>query len=178
MNTYIALLRGINISGKNLIKMADLKKSLDATEIAPVVTYIQSGNLIFKSKIDDHQLLSDLISANIKTSFKLDVPTLVLNRPTLQDIAIVNPFANYESKLQYFTFLFEEPSSEKVALFEAQDHGDELYQINEKVIYFYPAKGYGKAKLNNNLFEQKLKVSATTRNLKTVEALLSLSQEN
>jgi len=80
MNTYLALLRGVNVGGKGMIKMAELRDALAARGLSEVKTYIQSGNVIFSSGIRDTDELAGLIKSTIRKSFRLDVDVAVFTR--------------------------------------------------------------------------------------------------
>ena len=77
MNRYIALLRGINISRKNKIAMSELKEGFIKLHFTDISTYLNSGNVIFSSDIDDKNILSDNIKSMIKDRFDLDIPILL-----------------------------------------------------------------------------------------------------
>ncbi len=182
MKTYIALLRGINVSGQKKIKMADLKTMLEGIGFRSVTTYIQSGNVVFESNEENTNILSDLIKKGIEERFGFDVPVLVLTYKILASIYQDNPFSKriekeeIEEKKMYFTLLSTPPDPDAIAELTAKDYKAEEFVITKSVVYFYAANGYGRTKLNNNFFEKKLKCSATTRNLKTVTKLLELSK--
>lgn len=89
MKRYIALLRGINISGKNKISMPELKKRFEELDFAEVATYLNSGNVIFSSTINDKKMLSDKIESMIKDSFDLDIPVFIILQEELE-IALSN----------------------------------------------------------------------------------------
>ncbi len=179
MQTYICLLRGINVSGQKKIKMAELKVSLEKRHLKDVVTYIQSGNIVFKSDNNSVIDLEHRIHEAILKDFGFDVPTLI---KTPQEILVayeMNPFAKDSSKdpkLFYVVFLKEKPLAEHIAHLKTYDYSPEAYFLDEKIVYFYAANGAGKAKMSNNFFENKLKVQATTRNWKTIYKLIELSQ--
>ncbi len=181
MKTYIALLRGINVSGQKSIKMAVLKTMFENIGFSSVTTYIQSGNIVFKSNQTDTVTLSGVIKKEIAKHFGFDVPVLVLTPETLTAIYNNNPFAErieknvIEDKKMYFTLLSSAPDTTLTTELSSYASKEEAFVITDKVVYFYAANGYGKTKLNNNFFEKKLKCSATTRNLKTVIKLLELS---
>lgn len=86
MKRYVALLRGINISGKNKISMPELKKRFEELGFAEVNTYLNSGNVIFSSDIDDENILSDEIASMIKDRFQLDIPIFIVLQETLKDL--------------------------------------------------------------------------------------------
>lgn len=180
MKTYIALLRGINVSGQKKIKMADLKVSLEKLNFKDVVTYIQSGNIVFKSEINS--TITDLekqIHDTILKDFAFEVPTLVKTHQEVRDAFENNPFekdVTNNPKLFYVVFLKNKPQPENVAHLKTYDYSPEAYILKDKIIYFYAANGAGNAKMSNNFFENKLKVQATTRNWRTTHKLVELSQ--
>ena len=86
MKRYIALLRGINISGKNKIAMSELKKGCTELGFAEVATYLNSGNVIFSSTVDDKNNLSDKIKTMIKDRFGLDIPVFIVLQEEVQEL--------------------------------------------------------------------------------------------
>lgn len=86
MKRYVALLRGINISGKNKVPMAELKKGFEKLAFEEVKTYLNSGNVIFSSDEDDTKKLTKQIQEMIKNQFELDIPVFVISRDALEEI--------------------------------------------------------------------------------------------
>ena len=86
MGSYIALLRGINISGKNKVPMAELKKTFEELGFRAVKTYLNSGNVVFLSAKDSIGNLTSRIEAGIKEQFGLDIPVFVISKEDLEDI--------------------------------------------------------------------------------------------
>lgn len=178
MQIYIAFLRGINVSGQKLIKMAELRKSLENEGFVNVATYIQSGNLCFQHNTADSDLLEDKISARIKKEFGFQVPVMVKTVEDLEAIINDNPFSRlYEKNKLYFTLLYHLPNTESIQDFEKEEYINEKFKVGNKVVYLLCEKGYGKAKLNNNLIERKLGVEATTRNLNTLLKMVRIGSE-
>jgi len=176
---YIVLLRGINVSGKNKLKMADLRAMLEAMNFANVQTYIQSGNIILETEEMPNTELAERIKAQIKTTFDYDVPTLALRVGEWREIFQNNPFLqkrNEDIKALYVTILAELPNNELVNTVKDFQHKADEFQIIGKNIYIFCPDGYGRTKLTNNFFERKLKVAATTRNWKTMTKLMELSE--
>nr|WP_299072699.1 DUF1697 domain-containing protein [uncultured Allomuricauda sp.] len=175
MKTYIALLRGINVSGQKKIKMTDLKLTLEKKDLKNVRTYIQSGNIVFDSEMFEINLLQDLVHDAIMEDFGFDVPTLITEGRKLEKILEENPFKNeVEENRLYFVLLKEVPSQNLVEEFNTLSFVNEDFHVSESCVYLCCKKGYGNAKLNNNLIERKLKVQATTRNLKTMQKLTEM----
>jgi len=178
MKTYIALLRGINVSGQKKIKMADLKLLFENLSFKNVRTYIQSGNVIFDSSKSNTSELASLIQSGIQKDYGFEVPILVVNSAYINDVVKNNPWNKDKNTDQmYFTFLHEVPSEENVEVIRKISFPAEEFVIDKDVIYFYSANGYGRAKMNNNYFENKLKVKATTRNWKTLNKIIAITNE-
>lgn len=181
MTTYIALLRGINVSGKNSIKMADLKELLQLQGYTDVLTYIQSGNIIFKSNKIKVKELETQISTAINKKYGYHVNVLIITKEELQTIFNSNPFLKNEAheiaKL-HVTLLNTEPDLTQLQKIETLvKSSDDEFIIMGKCVFLHCPNGYGKTKLNNSLFERKLKSPATTRNWKTITKLIELSNE-
>ncbi len=177
MPKYIALLRGINVSGKNIIKMNDLVVHLSGLDFKNIRTYIQSGNLIFQSDLMDENLLEMAIHEKILAIYGFNVPVLVKDAQAWGKVHENNPFIinrNEDINKLHVTFLSNKPNKELIdKLLDYKDITDELI-IEGDIIYLCCHQGYGTTKLNNTFFENKLKVQATTRNWKTVIKLTEL----
>jgi len=178
MSVYIAILRGINVSGQKMIKMAELRVHLAEIKLTNIQTYIQSGNIVFESEGMSSSDLEIAIQNKIKEKYGFDVPVLVKTPDELKDAVKRNPFIKEiedDPKKVYITFLAHTPELTKVEALKVVDYSPEKYVIVGKVVYIFPPNGYGNAKMNNNFFEKKLKVVATTRNWKTVNVLIEMS---
>lgn len=175
MQVYISVLRGINVSGKNILKMDALREMYEKLGFSSVSTYVQSGNVVFKSSETDPQILATQISTQIKTTVGLDVPVLVLSVENLTKTIQENPFLNDTEKDPAFfhvTFLAEKPTEFNSQNFTEKKSPTEAFHYVDTRFYIYCPLGYGQTKLTNNFIEAKLKVTATTRNWKTTNALL------
>jgi len=110
MKTYIALLRGINVSGQKKIKMADLRAYLEELDFQNIRTYIQSGNIVFDSVSTSTRLLENQIKAKIKQKYGFEVPTMVKVPADFKNAIAYNPYQsdkNKDPKRVYLTFLAE-----------------------------------------------------------------------
>ncbi len=171
------MLRGINVSGQKKIKMDELRKYMGEMNFYDVQTYIQSGNIVFSSE-ETKEGLPGSIESNIKRHFGFAVPAVVKTPSDFVHVLLNCPFLKDNSKdlgKVYITFLSREPDASCIEALAETDYSPEDYIIDGAIIFVYAANGYGKAKLNNNFFENKLKVSATTRNWKTVEKLAEMA---
>jgi uncharacterized protein (DUF1697 family) len=172
------MLRGINVSGQKLIKMNALKNLYESLGFEEIDTYVQSGNVVFKSVERDTALLALVLSDKIKEVYGFDVDVIVKTMDEYQLIVDQNPLVNDSDKdlsSMYVTFLSSIPEKVDLKALESKRQGDEVVEFFNEVIYLYCPGGYGKTKLTNNFFESKLKVVATTRNWKTVSALLEIA---
>jgi len=178
MKKFIALLRGINVSGQKKIKMSDLKLLIEDIGFHDVETYIQSGNVIFTSKERWNEKLKSKISSGIKRKFGFDVQIIILTPKEIESTIKNNPFIKKKKEIEklYVTFLSDTPTKENVQKLNSTDYSPEEYLIDGNLIYLFLPNGAGKAKLSNNLFEHKLKVTGTTRNWKTITALSELAR--
>jgi uncharacterized protein (DUF1697 family) len=176
MRKYIALLRGINISGQKIIKMADLRSYLTDIGLKNVQTYIQSGNIIFESN-DSIKNLTQLIIDTIEKHYGFYVPTFILSPEQLQDAVNNNSYPNAEGNRLYLTFLSEEANLTGMEAIEEKLHETEYLSLIDNIIYFHCPNGAARSKITNNLIEKKLEVRATTRNWRTCNKLLALTTQ-
>lgn len=179
MNRYIVLLRGINVGGHKKMKMADLRQMLEKSKFEDVETYIQSGNIVLKSSEGDNNKVAQKIKGGIADTFGFDVPTLVKNHDELKSIFDKNPFtkpSDIENKQVYFALLKDVPQPEFVEEFRKNNFLKEKFQLTDTCVYLnYFVKAH-EAKISNNFIERKLKVSATTRNYRTMAKLLEMAE--
>lgn len=177
---YIALLRGINVSGQKLIKMEALRKSLEALPFTNVSTYIQSGNILFESPSTDISELQRSIHEMIKADFGFDVPIVIVTLEELNEVVAKNPYSDRvlnDSAQPYVSFLSEVPSREAVKMLKEIDFGNDEFTDHKRWLYIL-YESAGRTKLSNAVIERKLKVTSTARNWKTINQLLALSRSS
>ena len=175
MKTYISILRGINVSGKNSIKMDALKSLYETIGLKDVKTYIQSGNVVFRSEEQNTNNLESTIREQINSKFGYDVKVLVLSPEELEEIIDSVPFTDRNISKLHVTFLSSIPTTPPVDKIMDKKSDTELVYIVNKAVYLYCPDGYGKTKLSNSFLEKQLKVTATTRNWKTANKLLEMA---
>lgn len=175
MNTYISILRGINVSSQKKIIMTDLVKLYEDLGFKDVSTYIQSGNVIFKTphKTTDSKL-AKLIESKISEKYGFEVPVIIRTADALKRIIDKNPYVNEPEDSLYITFLSGTPNANNLEKLNDVSFLPDVFEISDKEIYLSVAS-YGNTKLSNNFFENKLKVTATTRNWNTVNKLLAMA---
>ena len=178
MKTYISMLRGINVTGHNMINMADLKKLYESVRLNNARTYVQSGNVLFESNLKDDSKISGMIESQIKKAFGFEVSVFIRSADDFKRIIDTNLFLNKKnidtSKL-YVSFWRGSPPADLLNTIEVPAGITDEFIIGEGEIFLYCPGGYGNTKLSNNFFERKLKIPATTRNWNTVNALYSLA---
>jgi len=177
MNKYILFLRAVNVSGKNIIKMTDLKEKLSSVGFEQIKTYIQSGNICLESKLDLSQVLKQVKSL-IKKEFGHDIDVFVLTVNEIQQSLDNNPFSKELPPNKVFvTFMDRIPEKNLIEDFKSLKLQPEEFHVTEKLFYFYLPDGMANSKLNNNLIEKKLKVKSTGRNLNTINKILNLIKQ-
>jgi len=175
---YIALLRGINVSGQKSIKMADLTKLCDSLEFKNISTYLQSGNIIFEYETTDSSIIADNIKRAMRKKYGFDVDVIVRTAHELEKIISGNPLiqkSNIDAYKLHITFLLSHPQDQNSSTIEMAKEDNEFFIIKDREVYLYCPNGYGRTKLNNQAIEKKLKTPATTRNWKTAHTLLEIA---
>ncbi len=176
--TYISLLRGINVSGQNSIRMRELKALYEKMGFSQVYTYLQSGNLTFRYKTSSPCDLEGKITGAIRQAFGYEIPVLMLTAEKLGRIIKQNPLVSLPGINRSFlhvTFLATPPVTPYHQAIEQQKADGEAIAFSDEAVYLYCPHGYGKTRLTNNFLESRLKVMATTRNWNTVEQLMTLA---
>ncbi len=179
METFVVLLRGINVSGANKIKMADLKKLLTKSGFEDPETYIQSGNILLSSDIDEDGI-SEKIKNAIQEEYGYDITVKSFTRGHFQSILDNNPLPDeHDDELKKFhvTLLAEKPSEEAKEKIKARKKESEIIVFKDNQVYLYCPEGYGRTKLSNNDIERITKSAATTRNWKTMLQLKKMLED-
>ncbi len=174
MTLYIALLRGINVGGHKVIKMADLKRVFESIGLKQVKTYIQSGNIVFESE-EGINFLKDRIQSEIKKEFDFDVPVMLRTHDEFINIIKQCPYEVHsllEGESVHIAFLANVLSEEESSqLLTFKSELEDCY-IDEKVVYLFFKNSIRNSKLMNQF--QKLHTPATVRNWRTVNKLKAI----
>jgi uncharacterized protein (DUF1697 family) len=175
--TTVAFLRGINVSGHRKVSMADLRTLFAALGAEDVQTYLQSGNVVFKSPAASRAQLIHAIEKQIRNELGIDVTVLLRTKAQLAKIFAGNPFTNSgaEPAKLHVTLLADKPERARVRELDQRRGEPDEFRVVGQEIYLHCPNGYGRTKLNNAYFEQHLGVAATTRNWKTVTKLAELA---
>jgi uncharacterized protein (DUF1697 family) len=176
MPRYVALLRGINVGGGNMMKMDDLKGVFAELGFENVVSYINSGNLAFDAKKMSESKLVENIEKAVEVRFGRHVHVMIRSRDDIKSVLAANPFHGaYEShKEMHVLFLKEPMPAEKEELLQQSALPGERYQVAGREIYNLLPHGVAGSLLTKGFFEKKPVVPYTGRNWRTVEKLAEL----
>jgi uncharacterized protein (DUF1697 family) len=180
MTTHLALLRGINVSGHNMMKMEILKTTLENVGFQNVLTYIQSGNVFVDTDEENAAAVGFKIKQEIFKAFGHEVPVVVIGKKDLEKCFANNPFLkakDIDIKKVYVAFVSIALRSDHINdLKMSQVKPDEAH-IDENRIYIKYDVGAGKTRFDQKYIEKKLNLTATIRNWNTVTQLLKLYEE-
>jgi len=179
MITYVALLRGINVNGQKIIKMNQLKNIFEDTQFKNVKTYIQSGNVIFDTIQEETTSISERIQNSLKETLGFEVTVIVRSISELEQIIKVNPFRIeelLENEKIHITLLDQKPTAASIDILKAAKSNKDEIQVLNREVYILCRNGYAKTIYSNSTIEKRLKVVATTRNLDTINKIMSISR--
>lgn len=176
MNTYVALFRGINVGGNNLLPMKELVAALESIGARKVRTYIQSGNAVCESAEKNPARLSTQLSTEVARRCGFEPQVHVLTLDALAKAIAENPFpeAVIAPSSLHLGFLFSSPKSPDLEKLAALKKDSERFLLAESVFYLHAPEGVGRSKLAANS-EKLLGVPMTARNWKTVCKLMEMA---
>ena len=180
MTTHLALLRGINVSGHNMMKMEALKTTLEAIGFQNVQTYIQSGNVFVDTEEENPAAVGFKIKQEIFKAFGHEVPVVVIGKSDLEACLKNNPFlkeADLDIKKLYVAFVSTSLRSDSINDLKMSQVKPDEASIDANRVYIKYAVGAGKTRFDQKYIEKKLNVTATIRNWNTVTQLLKLYEE-
>jgi uncharacterized protein (DUF1697 family) len=168
---YAAFLRGINVGGQKIVRMAELRERCLADGLVDVETYIQSGNIVFSCEGGGKGGPAARISALIRDAWGFDVAVIAKDAEDMARIVGANPFARAggcDIKAMYATLLERPPLESQVEAMVKSGKVRERFEIIGDTVYTCYAQGYGKSDFSNNYIERALAMAATTRNWTTM----------
>jgi uncharacterized protein (DUF1697 family) len=177
MATYIALLRGINVGGHRLIKMADLKAMFAAIGFGAAQTYIQSGNVVFQAA-EPEQPLRQRLEQRIAATFGFPVTVALRTADELARLIANSPYAPdalREDERLYVALLAEAPAENGIERLLASKIAPDECRVVEREVYLLYRQSMRLSLMTNNLLENKLGVPATSRNWRTITTLATMS---
>lgn len=181
MQTYISFLRGVNMTGHNSIKMTDLSLLYKKLGFRENHTYIQSGNVIFKADeaVSENET-AQKIESGIFRKFGYTVPAMIRNIEEMKSLFKTNPYLSapdFDPSKMAVIFLHEEVTDSQKEKMRNISYPPDKYQIAGREIFIYCPNGFGRTRLYTNYFENKMKVTGTARNWKTIITIFSLAEK-
>ncbi len=176
-NTYVALLRGINVGGKHKLPMKELAEVFSTSQCKDVRTYIQSGNVVFCAAPDQVKRLAAALEKKIEARFGFPVPVILRSHEQLARVVRANPFLSRtgSEKMLYVVFLANEPRAEAITKLDPQRSPGDEFQVVGSEVFLYLPNGAGNSKLTNAYFDSRLSTIGTARNWNTVLKLLEMT---
>jgi uncharacterized protein (DUF1697 family) len=174
--TYVALLRGINVGGKNKLPMKDLSAMFVEAKCADVRHYIQSGNIIFCASSGVVAQLHRLIAARIAKRFGYKTPVILRTAEQIGAVMRANPFLEAgapEAEL-HVAFLADSPAKGRIQDLDPNRSPPDTFEVRGQEIYLRLPNGMARSKLTNAYFDSKLATTSTMRNWRTVTKLFEL----
>lgn len=177
MNQWIALFRGINVGGNNILKMAELREELESLKFENVRTYVQSGNVVFDSRAKSAGSLQKKIASLVKKLHGFEPHVFVLKREDLVAAVEANPFPDAVEKPStlHLYFLNSPATAPKMDAIEEAKAATERFEITDSVFYLHAPDGVARSRLAANA-ERHLGVVTTARNYRTVSKLVDMSE--
>lgn len=174
------MLRGVNVGPHNRIKMDALRAVYESLKFETPRTYVQSGNVIFRTKEKNSSQLAQKIRAAIEKKFKCSPDVILRTAEEMRKAMAATPFAdrpNLEPGKILVSFLAAEPPLEARAGFDRfKDYPEEVH-LKGRELYIYFPNGAGRSKLPWSSLEKLLKVTGTARNWNSVKAMLEIAEE-
>src|SRR5579862_7833482 len=167
--TYLALLRGVNVGGKNRMSMNELADLFVRAGCSNVRSFIQSGNVVFSASDDVYTRLPEVMPENIFSRFGFKAPVVLRTADELSAVVQSNPFVGEEETVSV-AFLREWPTKDQVSDLDADRSPPDRFVVLGREIYMHLPSGTANSKLTNAYFDSKLKTVSTGRNWRTVTA--------
>jgi uncharacterized protein (DUF1697 family) len=173
---HVALLRSINVGGKNKLAMKDLVAMFDDVGCRHIQTYIQSGNVVFEANDSLAKRIPLLISDAIEDRFGYRVPLVLRTAAELHDVVNRNPFlkAGIETKTLHVAFLSDQSQDANVASLDPDRSPPDEFVVCGREIYLHCPKGYARTKLTTSYFDSRLGTTTTVRNWRTVLKVIEM----
>lgn len=172
---YVALLRGINVGGKNKLPMADLRDIFAAAGCGAVKTYIQSGNVVFEAAEDLAERVPALVSEAIRERFGYETAVVMRSGYEMRRVADSNPFdTSGDPRFLLVAFLADAPGAETVARLDPHRSPPDAFEVRGRHVYLHYPNGVARSKLTNEYLASRLGTASTMRNWRTVLTLLKM----
>lgn len=178
MARYVALLRGINLGGKNKLPMAKLVRAFEAAGASDVRTYVQSGNVVFAAAATEAAPIVAAVVAGIREREGISAPIVLMTVDEVAEVLDSSPFlrAGAAPESVHFAFLSDAPSAARVAALAQDRSPGDAFAVDRRVVHLHLPNGVARTKLTNAWLDAQLATVSTLRNLRTVRALVELGR--
>ena len=172
---YVALLRGVNVGGKNKLLMGDLRDIFTVAGCAAVQTYIQSGNAVFKATQNLAERVPEIVARAIRRRFGYETAVVVRSSEQLREVVASNPFdTSDDARFLHVAFLEDTPGSEAVSRLDPERSPPDAFEVWGRNVYLHYPNGVARSKLTNEYLAAQLQTASTMRNWRTVLILLEM----
>ncbi len=175
---FVALLRGVNVGGKNKLPMKHLAALFEGAGAKDVRTYIQSGNVVFHASATRASAIASKVRAAIGKELGLRVPVVLRSGRELRAVLAANPFlrAGVPTERLHVFFLETKPTAAAVAALDPKRSAYDVFEVRGSEVFLFCPEGLGKSKLTNDYFDRTLKTVSTARNWRTVGTLVGMCE--
>lgn len=177
MDRYVALLRGVNVGGKNALPMRELATMFRGAGCVDVVTYIQSGNVVFGAAAEGVVGVAAVIEKEISERFGVRSPVIVRTALEMGKVLAGNPFAGAAEEMLHVYFLRDLPTKAQVKALDYERSAPDVFAVLGREIYLHLPNGMARTKLTNVYFDKALGTVCTARNWRTVGKLVEMLGE-
>lgn len=176
-NGHVALMRGINVGGKNKLPMKELRALFEELGCGSVASYIQSGNVVFEAGIELAEQLPAILPSHIEARFGLRVPVVIRSAQALREAAERNPFLSEGCDTQHLHvgFLASRPDAKAVASLDASRSDIDRFEVLGEEVHLHVPGGMARTKLTTDYFDRRLGTPMTVRNWRTVQKLIEMT---
>jgi len=177
---YVALLRGVNVGGKNKLPMAELRAIYADVGCTDARTYIQSGNVVFTAAPGAEEKIRNAVARRITEQFGFKVPVVIRTGRELRKVAATNPFLNSgaDAASLHVAFLADAPAKAAVKSLDPDRSPGDAFTLLGREIYLHTPNGVARTRLTNDYFDAKLGTISTVRNWRTVLKLVEMTQQS
>ena len=172
---YVALLRGVNVGGKNKLPMAELRDIFTAARCTAVQTYIQSGNVVFEAAQDLAERVPEIVTRAIRQRFGYETAVVVRSSEELRQVVVSNPFdTSGDPRFLHVAFLEDTPGAEVVSRLDLERSPPDAFAVRGPNVHLHYPNGVARSKLTNKYLATQLQTASTMRNWRTVLTLLGM----
>lgn len=176
---HVALLRGINVGGRNKLPMKTLVQLFEDAGATEVRTYIQSGNVVYRASAAVSKKLPDAVQQGIARTLTLDVPVVTRTAKRWHEVVGANPYIadGADTAHLHVAFLADKPTARRIAALDPDRSRTDSFRAIDAELFLHCPGGMARTKLTNAYFDRALATVSTMRNWNTVLKLAAMCDE-